>query len=338
MKAIQYRTHGSRPELVEIDKPAPGPGEILLRVTAAGACHSDEFIMAAPEGAYELPLTLGHEGAGVVEELGPGTKGVEVGEAVLVYGPWGCGRCHFCAQGAENNCQNGVVYPGISRPGSMAEYMIVPNPRSLVALGDLDPVECVSLTDAGLTPYHGIKPAVPRLVPGTTAVVIGAGGLGHMCIQLLRLMTAATVVALDIAEDKLELAKEVGAHHVMQSNAEAVTKIRELTGGAGATVVFDNVGAQPTLDLAKDMVAVDGEIVILGVAEGAIPVGYLTMPWDTSVRVVNWGTRSELIELVGLARTGALHMAVERFPIEDGLKVYERLHAGTLRGRGVVVP
>ncbi len=338
MRALQYRTHGGRPELVEVDKPAPGPGQVLLNVTAAGACHSDEFIMAAPEGTYQLPLTLGHEGAGVVEALGPGVSGVSVGDSVLVYGPWGCGRCYFCAQGKENDCQNGVVYPGISRPGAMADHMLVDDARSLVRLGDLDPGEAVSLTDAGLTPYHAVKPALHRLVPGSTAVVIGAGGLGHVGIQLVRALSAATVIALDIADDKLELAKEVGAHHVLRSDAAAVDGVRQLTDGRGAEVVFDYVGAQPTLDIAKGIVAVEGEIAIVGVAQGSIPVGYLTMPWDSSVRVVNWGTRPELIEVVELARSGAIRIAIERFSLADGPRAYERLHAGTVKGRAVVIP
>lgn len=338
MRALRYVTHGARPELVEMPKPTPGPGEILLKVTAAGACHSDEFILAAPKGTYQLPLTLGHEGAGIVEALGEGAAGVAVGDSVLVYGPWGCGRCHFCAQGKENNCQNGVVYPGISRPGAMAEHMVVANARSLIPLGDLDPAEAVSLTDAGLTPYHAVKPAISRLVPGSTAVVIGAGGLGHVGIQLVRALTTATVIALDIAQDKLELAREVGAHHVLRSDPAAVDAVRKLTDGRGAEVVFDYVGAQPTLDLAKGMVAVEGEVAIVGVAQGAIPVGYLTMPLDSSVRVVNWGSRPELIEVVELARSGAIHIAVERFSLADAVTAYDRLHAGTVKGRAVVIP
>lgn len=147
MKALQYRNIGSPPEVVEIDTPDPGPGQIRLKITAAGVCHSDEFIMSLPEDAYRasypLPMTLGHEGAGVIDKLGEGVTGFQLGEAVAVYGPWGCGYCYPCSKGHENYCQNdaklGITPPGLGSPGSMAEYMIVDNARHLVPLGDLDP-------------------------------------------------------------------------------------------------------------------------------------------------------------------------------------------------------
>src|SRR5699024_2206701 len=149
-----------------------------------------------PEEAYDygLPLTLGHEGAGVVDKLGAGVTGVELGTAVAVYGPRGCGRCYTCAQGKENYCERavelGITPPGLGSPGAIAEYMIVDNARLLVPLGDLDPIANVALTDAGLTPYHAIKPSLPTLVPGSVAVAIGAGGLGHVGIQILRATSA----------------------------------------------------------------------------------------------------------------------------------------------------
>lgn len=340
MKALQYRTIGGRPELVELATPEPGAGEIRLKITAAGACHSDEFIMSAPadQYPYPLPLTLGHEAAGVVDKLGTGTKGVELGEAVLVYGPWGCGRCYPCSQGKENDCESGIKPPGIFTAGAMAEYMIVDDARHLVPLGELDPVQAVSLTDAGLTPYHALKLSMPKLQPGATAVVIGAGGLGHVGIQILRALTSVTVIALDVSEEKRALAKTVGAHHVLPSDPQAVARVKELTGGKGAHVVFDFVGIQPTADLARAMVRVEGEIAIIGVDRGSVPVGYLTLPFDAAVRVVNWGTRPEMFEVLALARSGAIHIEVERFSLAEATKAYDKLHAGGIRGRAVVVP
>jgi propanol-preferring alcohol dehydrogenase len=338
MKALQYRAVGGRPELVEVATPEPGPGQVRLRVTAAGACHSDEFIMAAPEGAFALPLILGHEGAGVVDKLGAGTTGVELGESVLVYGPWGCGRCYECSKGNENNCERGIDAPGINHDGAMAEYMIIDDVRHLVPLGDLDPVQSASLTDAALTPYHAIKASVAKLVPGTTAVVIGAGGLGHVAIQILRALTSARVVVLDVNDEKLALARKVGAHEAFHSNPEGAERIRALTGGRGADAIFDFVGIQPTLDLAKSMLRVDGEIAIVGVAGGSLGVGYLEMPMDSRVRVVNWGSRSEMIEVVELARSGAIEIEVERFTFDNASEAYDKLHTGKLAGRAVIVP
>ncbi|MEV1128328.1 NAD(P)-dependent alcohol dehydrogenase [Agromyces sp. NPDC049794] len=344
MKALQYREIGAEPEVVEVETPEPGPGQVRLKVTAAGACHSDSFIMSLPADQYVwgLPLTLGHEGVGVVDKLGEGVTGLELGESVAVYGPQGCGRCYQCAQGKENYCPRaaelGIAPPGLGAPGSMAEYMLVPNARHLLPIGDLDPVANVALTDAGLTPYHAIKMSLRKLVPGSTAVVIGAGGLGHVGIQMLRALTPANVIALDVSVDKLKLATEVGAHHVFPSDGEAAERVRELTDGRGATAVFDFVAIQPTLDSGHAMVAAEGDQVLVGVGAGTLPSGLLASPYDSAVRSPYWGSRSELFEVFELARSGLVHVETEVFSLDEAPEAYRRLHEGTLRGRAVVVP
>jgi propanol-preferring alcohol dehydrogenase len=344
MKALQYREVGGRPEVVTVPDPEPGPGQVLLKVSAAGACHSDEFIMGLPREAFTfgLPLTLGHEGAGVVAALGEGASGVSVGDTVAVYGPWGCGRCIKCAQGKENFCLNaqaeGIRPPGLGAPGAMAEYMVVDSPRHLVPLDGLDPVKNVSLTDAGLTPYHAIKNAMANLGAGSTAVVIGTGGLGHVAIQILRAMTPATVVALDISGEKLEFARSVGAHHALISDERAVDQIKGLTGGQGASAVFDFVGAQPTVQLAGACAAAEGQVAIVGIAGGALPVGIQTTAWDVAVRAPYWGSKPELMEVLELARRGQISVEVETFSLDEAPRAYQLLHEGKLRGRAVVVP
>lgn len=347
MKALQYREIGSAPVVVEVAQPEPGPGQVLLKVTAAGVCHSDQFVMSLPKDQYEvfgfgLPLTLGHEGAGTVAALGAGVTGLTLGESVAVYGPWGCGRCHMCAQGKENYCTEaarlGIQPPGLGAPGSMADYMLVDDARHLVPLGDLDPVKNVSLTDAGLTPYHAIKMSLPKLGAGATAVVIGAGGLGHVGIQILKALSAAQVIAVDLSEQKLVLAKDVGADHAMLSDDAAASSIRELTNGHGAEAVFDFVGAQPTVELAGKVIAVEGDLTIVGIGGGALPVGFGTIPYDVAVRAPYWGTRAELMEVLELARAGKITVETETFSLSDAPKAYENLHAGTIRGRAVIVP
>src|SRR3569833_221292 len=213
MRAVQYRSVGAGPEVVETPRPRPGPGLDRLKVTAAGLCLSDWVVWGLPAEryAYGLPMTLGHEGVGVVDALGAGARGVAEGDPVAVYGPWGCGRCHACARGAENYCPRaaslGIAPPGLGAPGALAEYLIVDDVRHLVPLGDLAPVASVALTDAGLAPYHAIVSSLSALPAGSTAVVIGAGGLGHVGIQILRAITGATELALDVSDEKLKLAK-----------------------------------------------------------------------------------------------------------------------------------
>lgn len=344
MKAVQYRSVGAAPEVVTVPRPEPGPGQVLLKVTAAGVCHSDIAVMSWPAQAlpFPLPLTLGHEGAGTVAALGEGVTGLAVGDSVAVYGPWGCGACLMCAQGKENYCSRaaglGILPPGLGAPGAIAEYMIVDAARHLVPLDGLDPVTAVPLTDAGLTPYHAIKTSLPKLTPGSTAVVIGTGGLGHVAIQLLRALTPARVIALDVTDAKLRLAHQVGAHETVLSDEHAAAKVRELTGGLGAQAVFDFVGAPPTVATATACAAVEADVTIVGIGGGAASVGFGTTPYDAAVRAPYWGSRAELIEVLDLARSGVIDVHVETYALDDAPKAYEHLHDGRINGRAVILP
>ncbi|WP_128376338.1 NAD(P)-dependent alcohol dehydrogenase [Streptomyces cavernae] len=345
MKAVQYRTVGGPPEVVEVPTPEPGPGQVLLKVTAAGLCHSDLAVMSWPEEVfpYPLPLALGHEGVGTVAALGSGATGVAVGDEVAVYGPWGCGRCRKCAAGTENYCPHaaglGILPPGLGSPGALAEYMVVDSPRHLVPLNGLDPVQAAPLTDAGLTPYHAVKKSLPKLVPGSTAVVIGVGGLGHLAVQLLRALTPARVVALDVSKEKLELASSVGAHETLLSDDGAADAIRELTGGNGAEVVLDFVAVPATLAVASASVASDGDVTVVGIGGGTLAVGFGGgLPFGVSASAPYWGSRVELVEVVELARQGLVVSHVETFSLDEAPLAYERLHAGEIGGRAVVLP
>lgn len=347
MKAVQYREFGEPPEVVEVDRPTPGPGQVLIRVTAAGLCHSDVFVMSLPQEQYAfgtLPLTLGHEGVGVVAELGVGVSEVAIGEAVAVYGPWGCGRCRECARGRENYCERAgelaLFPPGLGAPGAMAEYMVVDAARHLVPIGDLDPAEAAPLTDAGLTPYHAIKSALPVLGAGSTAVVVGAGGLGHVGIQIIRALSGARVIALDVDNVKLNLALDSGAHEALRSDdAEVVTTVRRLTHGRGADAVFDFAGYAASLEVSRQLVGVGGELHIVGLGTGGetVPVGFFSTPYESPVLTSYWGSRDELIEVVELAQRHQVRVHVERFAIDEAPEAYRRLRDGTLTGRAVVV-
>lgn len=347
MKALQYVAVGQPPVVREVPTPEPGPGEVRLRITAAGACHSDSFVMGLSEAeytafGYPLPMTLGHEGVGVVDALGEGATGIEVGEAVAVYGPQGCGRCHSCAQGIENYCPHaaalGIRPPGLGRDGAMAEYMIVTDPRLLIPLGDLDPSATVALTDAGLTPYHAIKGSLDLLVPGSVAVVIGVGGLGHMAVQLLRTLTSATVVALDISQSKLDFAREVGAHHAFLSDDQAAAHIAEAVGPGPVAAVFDFVTNAPVMNIVRSLSGPRTDLVLVGAGVVETTVGLLGQPYGSRIRAPYWGSRPELMEVFELARTGQLAVETETFSLDEGPEAYRRLHDGELRGRAVVVP
>lgn len=344
MRAVQLIAWERPAELRDVPRPEPGPGEVLLEVRAAGLCHSDLHLMHWPAGTlpYELPFTLGHEVAGTVAELGEGTDGIRVGDSVLVYGPWGCGRCPRCSLGEEHLCQAKNGRPGggcgLGRDGGLAEYVVLPSPRLAVPIGDLDPAAAAPLADAALTPYHAIKRALPVLRPGSAAVVIGVGGLGHVAVQLLRALTACRIVAVDLREDALRLAAHAGADVTLHADGLTPGEVRAAAGGRGAELVLDFVGVDATLALAAATVAAGGHVSIAGVGGGTFPMRFGAVPPETPVIITNWGTRSELAEVVELARSGAVAIEVERVPLEAVPAAYVRLEAGDVRGRVVAVP
>jgi alcohol dehydrogenase, propanol-preferring len=343
MQAVQL-TQWQRPAVVRrVPRPRPGPGEVLLEVRAAGLCHSDLHLMHWPAGTvpYELPFTLGHEVAGNVAGLGPGAEGIEVGDSVIVYGPWGCGRCARCSLGEEHLCEADGLRgrgSGLGRDGGLAEYMIVPSPRLTVPLGDLDPVAAAPLADAALTPYHAIRRALPWLRAGSGAVVIGVGGLGHVAVQILRALTSCRIVAVDRREQALEIAARDGADVMLAADGRTTREAPRAAGARGAALVIDCVGVEQTLDLAAGIVAPGGHVTILGVGGGTFPMRFGAVPFETSVVMSNWGTRAELADVVALARAGAVHVDVERVALADAPAAYERLEAGAVRGRLVAVP
>jgi propanol-preferring alcohol dehydrogenase len=324
--------------------PEPGPGEVLVKVGGAGACHSDLHLLEAPAGTKDiaLPFTLGHENAGWVEQMGPGATGFAPGDPVIVYGPWGCGLCMNCRQGMENYCQtSGKPSPGGlgGTDGGMAEYLLVPSTRYLIPLGDLHPREAAPLTDAGLTSYHAVKRSVHLLGPGSTAVVIGAGGLGQMAIQILKaLASATTVVAVDTSEDKLKIAAQMGADEALISGDGAVNRVKDMTRGQGAEVVLDFVGVNPTLTMAAQVARVLGHLTIVGVGNAALPVNFNSPPNECSVASPFWGSIPELIEVIELAQTGKIKMLVEHFPLDNAAEAYHLLHDGKIQGRAVITP
>ena len=330
-------------QLREVPVPEPGPGQVLIKVGGAGACHSDLHLMdASADRLQALPFTIGHENAGWVEKLGPGATGFAPGDPVIVYGPWGCGICANCRLGMENYCETsgGLLAGGLGgRDGGMAPYMLVPATRFLIPLGSLDPREAAPLTDAALTSYHAVKRSLHLLGPGSTAVVIGAGGLGQMAIQILRaLSSATTVVAVDTAADKLTTARRMGADEALLSGDEAVTRIKDVTRGQGAQLVLDMVGVDPTLRMAAQVARVRGHLTIVGLGGGALPVNFFSLPHECSVASPYWGFIPELMEVVTLAQAGKIQMLVEHFPLERAGEAYRRLREGRIQGRAVITP
>jgi len=342
---IAYRlTEPQQPPLLqEVPKPSPGSGQLLIRVGGCGLCHTDLGLMRRTKAEWadtEPPFTLGHEVAGWVEEIGQGVVGFKKGEPAAVLPLWGsCGHCPPCRRGEENFCHylSRMMGAGIGFDGGLAEHMVV-EARFAVPMGDLDPVLAAPLTDAGLTTYTAIKPALPSLVPGTTAVVIGVGGLGLLAVQFLRSLCAARVIAADTDETHLKLAKEHGADNVIPSDAHSSERIRELTSGTGAAFVLDCVGAEPTLKTGIAALARLGRLTLVGAALKTVPFGLHEVPWGAQLATSLNGGTVNLREVIELARLGRIETIEDRYPlsqVEDG---YNDLRNGKLRGRAVCIP
>lgn len=348
MHALRLLDWHSEPQLEEVPVPEPGPDEVLVQVGGAGACHSDLHLMHEFEAGalpWGPPFTLGHENAGWVHTVGSGVRGLEPGQPVAVVGAWGCGTCRRCLDGLETYCERPDLAPvpggggGLGLDGGMAEYLLVPSARHLVALPEgLDPAEAAPLTDAGLTPYHAVRRSWGKLGPTATALVIGIGGLGHLCVQALRATTAARVVAVDPRGSARDLALECGADLALAPGDDLVAEVRETTGGLGVDVVLDMVGSDETLAAGAACLRQLGDLTIVGLGGGTLPVSFFGLPYEASVQSTYWGNRRELVDVLDLGARGLLRSHTTLYTLDDAAQAYRDLAHGTVSGRAVVVP
>jgi alcohol dehydrogenase, propanol-preferring len=344
MRAVRLRVSGEPLTLEDVPHPAPTGTEVVLRVGGAGVCHTDLHIADGTQTRVELPVTLGHEVAGWIESAGPAAETLlrrghlGIGDAVVVSGGWGCGACRECRSGAEQRCPESRA-PGFQLDGGCAEAMLVPHPRHLVALGSLDPSRAAPLADAAVTPYRAISRAMPWLTPRSRVLLIGCGALGQFALQLLRLVppdgVELHVGVRELDPRRLEQASALGADIVVLDGDADMA--REALGGP-ADVVMDFVGAESTLAHAADVVAPGGLVMLVGESGGSLAFGFDGPPVESWLTTVAWGSASDLAEVVGLARRGQLAWSVENMPLAAAAAAHERLRAGDVEGRLVLVP
>jgi NAD+-dependent secondary alcohol dehydrogenase Adh1 len=327
-------------DLIEQPEPEPvGPRDVVVRVGGAGVCATD---LHAVDGLMEpagltLPVVLGHENAGWVHAVGDGVTAAKVGDAVLVYPAYSCGLCVPCRRGFDVHCER-HQFTGLTRDGGFAEYVLV-DERSLVPLPPgAEPAEVAPHADAGLTAYHAVKKLLRRLEPGTTTAVIGAGGVGHIALQLVRVLGAGSVVAIDTDERRRRLARELRAHEVLGAEEDVAGAVRELTGGAGADVVLDVVGTQATHDLGLSLLARNGLLSLVGYG-GTIEtpsIGLIANEQSIAGNLV--GSWIDLWELLQLHGRGEVVLRTETHPLEAVNDVLDKLREGEVTGRAVLVP
>ena len=334
MRAARFHP-GEGLRIEQVDRPEPGPGEVLVEVGGCGLCHSDLHLLDG-----DLPTmgttTLGHEVAGTVAETGHGVS-VDPGTDVAVFGGWGCREagCPHCSRGADQLC-NLVSWMGIGADGGYAEYVLVPTERYCLPLDGLDPARAAPLTDAALTPYRTVRTA-GDLGPADTVVVLGVGGLGAFGVQFAA-MTGARVVAVDLDADRLARASDLGAHVTIDaSEGQVPGRVKRETGKAAA--VLDFVGSDETLGWGTNLLETGGRLVLAGLAGGSIPFEWNPLVGsEVSFHTVSWGSLPELREVLAVARQGRLEWETVPVRFDDLEATLDRLEAGELAGRGVLTP
>jgi propanol-preferring alcohol dehydrogenase len=351
MKAARIVNVNEPLQVQDVQTPKPKDSQILVKVQSVGVCHSDVHVW---EGYYEgisgqqlkttdrgvkYPLTPGHEIAGIVDSLGEQVEGFSKYEKVLVY-PWiGEGLCPACKIGQENLCDKPRSL-GIYSDGGYAEYVLVPNYKYLVKIGDdMDTDISAPLACAGLTAYGAIKNA--NLKPDDNVVIVGTGGLGLMAIQLAKAVTGARIIAMDIDDKKLEVAKKEGADIIVNSKKEDPVKaIMELTGKLGADAVIDFVNATKTVETDIQFLRRRAKLLLVGLFGGELKLSLVTMPTRAYKIIGSYtGSLEDMVELVSLAKRGVIKQVVsKRFKLNQAGEALQMLKDGKIVGRGVINP
>jgi NAD+-dependent secondary alcohol dehydrogenase Adh1 len=342
MKAARLHAYQEALTLESIAEPKiEGPLDVVVRVGAAGLCRTDLHIQEgqwAEKSGVALPYTPGHENAGWVHEIGSGVTNVEVGDTVIVHPFISCGLCGPCRRGDDMHCLNGA-FPGIDRDGGFAD-LLKTSARSVVKLGGgLEPKDIAALADAGLTAIHAVKKAIPVLSPGTRAVVIGAGGLGHIGIQCLKAMTPAEVIVIDPSERALALAGEMGADQTVKVDGHKhVETVREMTDDLGAEAIIDFVGEKGAIQDGIEMIRDGGFYYVIGYGEN------IDIPTiDVISREISFignlvGTYADLEELMILTAQGKVSLHTSTYPLDAINDAMADLDGGRLQGRGILIP
>jgi NAD+-dependent secondary alcohol dehydrogenase Adh1 len=342
MRAVRLHAYKEPLSVDEVAEPEiTGPFDVIVRVGGAGLCRTDLhmrdgwFADAVP---VDLPLTLGHETAGWVHAVGSAVEHVAVGDTVICHPNISCGLCTPCQAGQTMRCAKGLNFPGLTRDGGFAE-LVKTSARAVLPLDPrVEPVDVAALADAGLSAYHAVRKTVPVLEPGSRAVVIGAGGLGHLGIQCLGALTPAEIIAVDRNPEALKLAEQCGAHHTVQADGRHVDRVRQLTGGAGVEAVLDFVGEGTAVQDALGMLATGGHYLVVGYG-GTLSIPTLQLVLGELEIVGNAvGTADDLAALVRLAAAGQVTVRTAPYPLDAAGDAIVDLEQGRVRGRAILTP
>jgi NAD+-dependent secondary alcohol dehydrogenase Adh1 len=341
VKAVQVVGYHTKLQLTDVPEPTvEGPFDVIVRIGGAGVCRTDIHIL---EGQWEaksgvqLPYTIGHENAGWVHAVGDAVTNVAVGDKVILHPLITCGLCRACRFGDDVHCENNA-FPGIDTNGGYAEFLRT-TARSVVRIDDsLEPADVAALADAGLTAYHAAAKVAAATHPGDVCVVIGAGGLGHIGIQVLKAISGVTVVVVDRNPDAVALAVNVGADRGIVADGSHVQQILEFTGGHGAEAVLDFVGEGGATREGIAMLRRAGSYYVVGYGEN-IDVPTIDVI-STEINFIGnlVGSYNDLQELMVLAAQGKVTLHTTKYPLDEFQQALDDLDAGRVRGRAILVP
>jgi NAD+-dependent secondary alcohol dehydrogenase Adh1 len=341
MRAVQVVGYHQDLEMTEVPVPeATGPLEVVIRIGGAGVCRTDLHILEgqwAEKSQVSLPYTIGHENAGWVHAIGSAVTNVKEGDKVILHPLVTCGLCRACRSGDDVHCENNR-FPGIDSNGGYAEYLLT-TARSVVRINDnLEPADVAALADAGLTAYHAVAKAARRLTPRDNCVVIGAGGLGHIGIQVLKALSPANIIVVDRNPDAVKLALTIGADHAVVADGTQIAQVKELTNGFGAEVLIDFVGEGGSTAEGVQMLREAGDYLVVGYGEN---VNVPTI--DIVSSEINFignlvGSYNDLQDLMALAARGAVTLHTQKYKLDDYQSAISDLDAGRVRGRAILVP
>jgi NAD+-dependent secondary alcohol dehydrogenase Adh1 len=341
MRAVQVVGYNTKLQLTEIPEPqVSGPLDVIVRIGGAGVCRTDLHILEgqwAEKSGVELPYTIGHENAGWVHAVGDAVTNVQIGDKVILHPLITCGLCRACRSGDDVHCESSG-FPGIDTDGGYAEYLRT-TARSVVRIDDaLEPADVAALADAGLTAYHAAAKAARALRPGNVCVIIGAGGLGHIGIQVMKAISAATLVVVDSNPAAVQLAVEIGADQGIVADGTQIAQVLELTGGAGAEAVVDFVGEGGATADGVAMLRRAGNYYVVGYGEN-IDVPTIDVI-STEINFIGnlVGSYNDLQDLMVLAAQGKVALHTTKYALDEFQQAIDDLDRGLVRGRAILIP
>jgi len=349
LKSAQIIEPNKPLEINESELPKPNGNQVIIKVRSTGVCHSDlhlweggydtgDGFMKVTDRGVKFPVTPGHEVVGSVEEIGDSVQGVNIGDLVLVY-PWiGCGECPTCEKGDTNLCESPKSL-GVFQDGGYAEYVLVPDAKFLAKIDNLDPDAAASLACSGLTAFTAVKKALTN--SPENILIVGAGGLGLMGVQIANALTKANIICADLDDEKLESAKKLGATHIINTKeSDAVKKIMSICNEKGVDSIIDFVNAPPTVKMDLSLIRKRGNIILVGLFGGSVELSLVSVPLKAiTIQGAYTGNYNDMLELIKLAQRGVINPIVSKhYKLDDANTALDDLKNRKIIGRAVINP